>query len=157
MGDRMRDERTARHEGPAPSDPRVLAFREWERIRVRDLAIHPYLADRTDVVLVEAVVHIGRLTPADVCVELSSDERAGNPDRDPWTLPMHAGRSYRNGTFVFDVLVRAPFPSPSSVVTVRVRPSDGRRWASVPQPLTRSFSWREAGGVSIAASRRKGS
>ena len=155
MRDRTRHEPTAANEDLGSGAAGLLAAREWERVRVRDLAIRPYLHDRTDVVRVETVVHLGRLTPADVCVELSGDERAGIPDAGRWALPMHVGRSYRNGTFVFDVLVRAPFPSPSSEVTVRVRPNDRRQWASVPPPVTRSFSWREAVGVSSAATRGK--
>ena len=94
---------------------------QWNAVRVAHVAT-TQLADVGDRVRVRAVIHLGPLSPADVCVEVvkGAGPTAGGSGR---TLnELWSTQSYRNGTFVFEGVTLTDAMDDDEGLTVRVRP-----------------------------------
>lgn len=124
---------------------------EWSAVSVREIRVRPQFADAARPLRLEALVHLGRLLPADVRVDAGV---AGDPSRHAdggSPLRLWSSRSYRNGSFVFETPLDAleahgatGFPV---TVVVRVRPAALRDGAVPPGPVTRVMRLDDAGAL----------
>ena len=153
MPHRTHVERAAKGGVPDPNARGPWFGDPWAAVRVLHLEVCPYSTHTTERVRVEAVVHLGRLTPADVRVDLEPEGDAGRAREVEWPIRMHSTRSHRNGTFVFEARVPWPLAGGLDGLRVRVRPSHAH--APRGDAVSRTFA-RGALGTRSSERRRGG-
>lgn len=97
------DSGLAGHGPPAPATMwGGTALRdEWERVCIERVELQRASACPS-LAVVRATVHLGRLLPPEVCVELTWEEESEAPRATTTTERMWTAQSYDNGTFVFE-------------------------------------------------------
>lgn len=94
---------------------------QWGAVRVIQLDM-TQLADVPGRVRVRAVIHLGVLSPADVCVDAVAGAAESVDTSRPRLGELWSAQSYRNGTYVFEGFAATEALDDRGVLTVRVRP-----------------------------------
>lgn len=122
MSHRTHVERAGKCGAPDPSTRGPWLGDPWAAVRVLHLEVCPCSTHTTERVRGEAVVHLDRLTPADVRVDLEPDGDGARAREVEWPIRTHSTRSHRNATFVIEARVAWPLAGGLDGLRVRVRP-----------------------------------
>ncbi|HET7584745.1 MAG TPA: hypothetical protein VFK13_07555 [Gemmatimonadaceae bacterium] len=111
--------------------PAVLAA-AWPEIRVIGIHVCPAHHDRAHNRRVHACVHLGRLLPVDVRVEVLPGDAAADDARGHRMFSIH---SYHNGSYLFEATLPADELMGEDGLVVRVSPRAQLRTTAAPAPV----------------------